>query len=60
MSDCMCYVLRDSGGAYLQGYEDGACVVGKKRHAKVFQSEAEAHKAARTPHQSWIVEKLDK
>lgn len=60
MSDCVGYVLRDKGGAYLEGHEDGAYVVGKKRHAKVFQSEAEAHKAARTPHQSWIVEKLDK
>jgi len=60
MSDCVGYVLRDIGGAYLQGYEDGAYVVGKKRHAKVFQSETEAHKASRTPHQNWIVEKIDK
>lgn len=37
MSEHLSYVLRDTSGAYLQGYEGGAYIVGKKRGAKIFE-----------------------
>jgi hypothetical protein len=58
MSDRLSYVLRDTSGAYLQGYEGGAYIVGKKRSAKIFEDEAQAQKAARSPFKDWIVERV--
>ena len=58
MTDRLSYVLRDTSGAYLQGYEGGDYIVGKKRGAKIFEDEAQAQKAARSPFKDWIVEKV--
>ena len=58
MTERLSYVLRDTSGAYLQGYEGGAYITGKKRSAKIFHDETEAQKAARSPFKDWIVERV--
>jgi hypothetical protein len=52
------YVIRLKCGGYLQGYEGGCLIVGKKRHAIVFLNHEDAEKAAQSAFEKMTVEKI--
>jgi hypothetical protein len=52
------YVIRLKCGGYLQGYEGGCSIIGKKRYATVFLNHEEAVKAARSAFEKMTVEKI--
>jgi hypothetical protein len=52
------YVIRLKCGSYLQGYESGCHIIGKKRHAIVFINQEDAEKAAQSAYEKMTVEKI--